>query len=107
MRISQTKSAGLKVLLLVGALSAVGANAADSQAGAKTYERLCAQCHGNRGEGVMPGAPKFNRGERLLQPDSMLLATILKGKNAMPPFNGVLREREILDVIAHVRTLQR
>ncbi|HEX4858270.1 MAG TPA: cytochrome c [Usitatibacteraceae bacterium] len=95
----------LAAALLLCAAWTVGA--ADLSNGARLYEVHCAQCHGKSGEGVMPGAPKFNRGERLLQPDPVLMATILRGKNAMPPFLGVLREREILDVIAHLRTLQK
>lgn len=98
---------GTAIIAAAMLVSAAPGWAADPQAGALTYKTQCAQCHGPKGEGVMPGAPKFNRGERLLQPDTVLMATILRGKNAMPAFNGILREREVLDVIAHLRTLQR
>lgn len=86
---------------------AVPAVAADIAKGGQTYALHCAVCHGPAGQGAHPGAPKFSRGERLLQSDLRLLATVRAGKNAMPPFNGVLKDREILDVIAYVRTLQR
>lgn len=89
------------------ALLAGPAMAADLAKGGQTYALHCAVCHGPAGQGVYPGAPKFNRGERLLQSDLQLLATVRAGKNAMPPFNGVLKDREILDVIAYLRTLQR
>ena len=83
------------------------ARAADLAHGGKVFEIYCAQCHGSAGQGVIPGAPKFNRGERMLQPDIALMTTIKRGKNAMPAFQGVLRDREILDVIAFLRTLQK
>ena len=95
-------------LLLCLALAFTGlANGADVTRGAQTYALHCAMCHGPAGQGVHPTAPKFNRGERLLQSDLVLLNTIRAGRNAMPPFNGILRDRDILDVIAYLRTLQR
>lgn len=83
------------------------AGAADIARGAQTYALHCASCHGPAGQGVFPGAPRFQRGERLMQSDLALLKSVRAGKNAMPPFMGLLRDREILDVIAYLRTLQR
>lgn len=100
-----------RVLVVLAALLAFAvaapAHAADIARGAQTYAMHCAMCHGPAGQGVHPMAPKFNRGERLLQSDLALLDAVRRGRNAMPPFNGVLRDRDILDVIAYVRTLQR
>jgi cytochrome c6 len=93
------------IAALLACSSAAGA--ADIVRGGQTYALHCASCHGPAGQGVIPGAPKFNRGERLMQSDLTLLETVRRGRNAMPPFNGVLRDREILDVIAYLRTLQR
>ncbi len=97
----------LGLLLPMLTLLAPAAHAADPAAGGRIFATHCAQCHGASGQGVLPGAPKFNRGERLLQPDIVLLATVKRGKNAMPSFMGVLRDREILDAIAYARTLQK
>ena len=95
-------------LILVAALAVPApAAAADLARGSKTYALHCAVCHGNRGEGGIPGAPRFNRGERLLQSDLALLDSVRRGRNVMPAFAGLLRDREILDVIAYLRTLQR
>jgi len=80
---------------------------ADLARGGQIYALHCATCHGPAGQGGIPGAPRFNRGERLMQSDFTLLATVRRGRNVMPAFGGVLRDREILDVIAYVRTLQR
>ena len=41
-----------------------------------------------------------------MQADVGLLASIRSGKNAMPAYIGVLTDREILDVIAYLRTLR-
>lgn len=96
-----------RLALAVVIAVAAPAVAADIAKGGQAYALHCAVCHGPAGQGVHPGAPKFNRGERLLQSDLRLLANVRAGKNAMPPFNGVLKDREILDIIAYVRTLQR
>jgi len=80
-------------------------HAADTFKGQKLYASNCAVCHGASGNSVMPGAPNFSRGERVLQPDFVLLASIRSGKNAMPAFQGILSDRDIMDVIAYLRTL--
>ncbi len=95
-------------LVLATAIAAASpAGAADLARGSQTYALHCAPCHGPAGQGGIPGAPKFNRGERLMQSDFALLESVRRGKNIMPAFAGVLRDREILDVIAYLRTLRR
>jgi len=95
--------------LFVPLLFALGSSgslyAADIIKGGNLYAAHCAACHGASGVSVMPGAPSFARNERLLQPDMTLLATIKAGKNIMPSFQGILSDRDILDIIAHLRTL--
>jgi len=88
-------------------LGAAPAGAADIQRGGTLYATHCAVCHGTNGKPVMPGAPDFRRMERLMQPDMQLMNAVRTGKGACPSFFGVLREREILDVVAHLRTLSR
>jgi cytochrome c6 len=87
------------------AFLAGSACAADVQRGAMLYASHCALCHGNNGTPVMPGTPNFRRMESLMRPDIQLMTAIRNGKGAMPGYFGVLREREILDVIAFMRTL--
>jgi len=88
------------------ALAGAGAHAADVMKGAQIYRSHCASCHGASGVSQMPNAPNFARGERLLQPDPMLLSAIRAGRGAMPGFFGVLNDRDTLDVIAYLRTLR-
>lgn len=82
------------------------ARGADVFRGGELYRRHCAQCHGDDGRPVMPTAPDFTRRERLLQPDPVLLQALRAGKGAMPGYQGLLRDRDLLDVIAFLRTLQ-
>lgn len=86
-------------------LAAGSAGAADIQRGRTLYTTHCAVCHGQDGTPVLPGAPNFRRMETLMRPDMQLMTAIRTGKGAMPAYFGVLREREILDVIAYLRTL--
>jgi cytochrome c6 len=80
--------------------------AADAINGQRIYGLHCASCHGQGGRAVMPNAPSFDRGERMMQPDTVLLESIRRGRSAMPAYAGVLSNREILDVIVFLRTLR-
>lgn len=91
------------VALLFGAGPAV---AADPVQGAQLYNQHCAICHGANGMSVMAGAPNFARKERVFQPDAVLLNSVKFGKNAMPGFTGMLRDQQILDIIAYIRTIR-
>jgi cytochrome c6 len=86
-------------------LAAGPALAADPARGATLYATHCAVCHGANGTPVMPGAPNFRRLESLMRPDQTLMTTIKNGKGAMPGYFGILQDREILDVVAFLRTL--
>ena len=91
--------------LLTLVLACSVAQASDINKGRPLYGSYCAVCHGPSGRSTMAGAPNFDRGEGLMRPDSDLLASIRAGKNACPAFRGILTDREILDVVAFLRTL--
>jgi cytochrome c6 len=95
---------GLAACLL--AMGASAGSAADVIRGGEIYRANCANCHGPNGRPVLPTAPDFSRQERLFQPDPALMQSVRNGKGAMPAFQGLLRDREILDVIAYLRTLR-
>lgn len=94
----------LAVALVLQA-AAGASDAADVIRGGEVYRTYCVNCHGPQGRPVLPTAPDFSRLERLLQPDPVLLQSVRNGKGAMPSFQGLLRDRDILDVIAYLRTL--
>ena len=96
-------AAALAVLL---ALLQSPALAADPLRGAELYRSHCSGCHGVGGRPVLPGAPDFSRPTALLKPDPALLETIRTGRGGMPAYAGTLRDREILDLISHLRTLR-
>ena len=83
------------------------AQGADVGTGSRIYATYCVGCHGATGESLMPATPNFRRGEGLMKADVMLLGALRNGGRAMPAFAGILRDQEILDVIAYLRTLQR
>ncbi|MCE9682571.1 c-type cytochrome [Halomonas alkalisoli] len=105
MSISQWRRRRLWRGALLGLLlAAASAEAADINEGRRLYEEQCTQCHGPDGRGELPGMPNFQQGDALMQPDAALFAVISQGQGGMPAFEGMLNEREILDVIAFLRT---
>lgn len=99
-------AAALCAAVFAGALGTAPARASDIMAGARLYQKHCATCHGTDGRPVMPGAPDLSRPEALMKADPALLATIRAGKGTMPAYAGMLRDREILDVVAHLRVFR-
>jgi cytochrome c6 len=93
------------LVMLFGMLGLSVAHAADEIEGKRYYEVHCAACHGSDGFSIMIDAPNFARSERLLRPDSFVRDAIKDGGGAMPSYQGILSDQEILDVIAHMRTL--
>ena len=99
------RSIRFALLALVTATATL--HAADVNNGKRLYNLHCAGCHGMSGISVMPGAPHIARGAGVMQPDAATLASIRNGKNAMPAYMGVIKDQEILDVIAYMRTLRK
>ena len=78
--------------------------AADPVKGGEVYANNCYICHGDDGQGVVPNAPNFKYGDRLIKPDTELFQSISSGMGLMPAFRGILSEQDILDVISYLRT---
>ena len=95
-----------RILLVLAAAFFGSAQAADVIKGGRIYRMHCASCHGASGIATLPNAPSFARGERIMQPDPVLLANIRSGRGAMPAFFGILNDRDTLDVIAYLRTMR-
>ena len=81
------------------------AQSASIKEGGSVYQRECAMCHGMSGMSSMAGAPNFKRGQGLMKPDVSLVEHLKNGKNACPSFLGILRDRQMYDVVAFIRTL--
>lgn len=95
------------LLIFMSLLCGVTVFAADPQQGGKLYVKKCQNCHGSTGLSDLPGLPDFSRSQGLLKSDNDLLNFIRAGQGMMPAFRGLLTDREILDVIAYLRTLHR
>lgn len=78
---------------------------ADINSGQQLYLTHCAGCHGMNGISVIPQAKDFSSARLLIQPDQALINTIRSGRNMMPAYFGILNDREILDVLSYLRTL--
>ena len=88
---------------------------ARSGAGARLYETHCAQCHGDRGEGVAGIYPRLAGNRTVtMEPPANLVRIVLGGgfppstagnprPFGMPPFATVLDDGEIAAVLSHVR----
>lgn len=96
---------GLAGLLLAGLAMSAPSFGADPANGMRVYQTRCAGCHGVAGKAINPDAPSFSGTNKPMQPDVALLTRIKTGKKQCPPFFGLLTDKDILDVVAYIRTL--
>lgn len=74
--------------------------------GSNLFNQHCVRCHGFEGNGEnMPGTPRFSRGQGLHKDTVQLKERILRGGMTCPSYEGILTEREALDVVSYLRTL--
>ncbi|NOU01795.1 MAG: c-type cytochrome [Gallionella sp.] len=92
-------------LFVILALATSLTQASEIKRGKELYNTYCADCHGATGISVMQDAPNFAKNESLVKSDFELYDAISKGNNAMPLYQGILSDQEILDVITFIRTL--
>lgn len=91
---------------------AAGGNAAN---GKKTYNMYCTSCHGATGKGDGPAGkalnPKpadFSKGNfKYAKNDAQMIAFIKKGKGPMPAWGSVLKDPQLADVVAFIRSLKK
>lgn len=113
------------VSVLVGMLSMmllstpIAVQAADADQGKKLYGQFCASCHGQTGKGDGPAAAALNPKPRdhtdktymSKMSDDEILKVIKNGGASvgksplMPPWGASLKDDQITDVIAYIRTL--
>jgi len=98
--------------VILGFTSSVAIAAADNTAGQAVYDQTCAACHGEDGEGTMPGVPDLTAGNSVLRkPVSELVRNTMMGvqspgsRMGMPPKGGnpTLTKEEITSAIRYMR----
>ena len=92
------------IIGILGAILANNAFAGDPFLGARVYSEHCAVCHGANGKAVIAGTPDFLHTNILAKPDFQIKTFIKSGKGIMPAFQGILKDQQIMDVIAYIRT---
>jgi cytochrome c oxidase cbb3-type subunit 3 len=99
--------------------TALVAHAADAEQGKKLYGQFCSTCHGQSGKGDGPGAAALNPKPRdhtdkeymSKMSDEEMIKVIKNGGASigksplMPPWGASLKDDQIQDVIAYIRTL--
>jgi mono/diheme cytochrome c family protein len=103
------------------ALGLAAAQKGDPKAGKAKYDSLCASCHGASGKGDGPAAPSLNpkpqdhtNGKHMNSLADKDLVDIIKGGGAgvkksplMPPWGGALKDEDISNLVAYIRSLAR
>jgi cbb3-type cytochrome c oxidase subunit III len=95
--------------------SAIAGGKGNASAGKKVYEQNCATCHATSGKGDTPIAASLNPKPRNFveakfkygSDDASLHKTIANGKGVMPAWKAILKDKQIDDVIAYIRTFKK
>jgi len=92
------------------------AGARMAERGAKLYEQHCAQCHGDKGEGVPGAYPPLAGSRAVMLPVTANLVQVVLGGGfppattgnprpfGMPPFATLLSDDDVAAVISHIRS---
>jgi cbb3-type cytochrome c oxidase subunit III len=102
-------------LFLVSSLTLSAYSKPNLSEGKKIYDMNCATCHGSKGAGdgaaaagLNPKPRNFTEGKfKYGSTDKDLFNLISKGKGPMPAWGSILKENQIYDVIAYIRTLKK
>lgn len=75
------------------------------QGGEAVYKVVCAGCHMPQGEGAV-GAGQYPAlaDNQLLAGASYPIQLVVNGQYAMPPFGGMLDDRQVADVVNYIRS---
>jgi cytochrome c oxidase subunit 2 len=73
------------------------------QRGEKVYAANCVVCHQSNGKGLPGAYPALDGAKSVLGPKQAQIQIILNGRNAMPPWKGVLNDTEIAAVTTYTR----
>ena len=81
----------------------VQANAVDVDQGREIFLQKCMGCHGEAGDGKLPGPPNFKEGEAFFKSETNIMDIVRDGKGVMPAFGGLLSDEDIRNVAAYVK----
>jgi mono/diheme cytochrome c family protein len=105
----------MKILVLVASslLIALWTQYASAADGKALYRASCIACHGEKGQGAIPGVPDLARSGRMSKTDQELVDSILKGYRtkgspmAMPPKGGnpKLTEEDARAIVVYLRSI--
>lgn len=73
------------------------------QRGEKVYAANCVACHQANGKGVPGAFPALDGSAIVNGPKTGQVTVVMNGKNAMPPWKGVLSDTDIAAVITYTR----
>jgi len=93
--------AGALVVLLAVACPCAAEDAPSAEKGEQIYAENCATCHGEdlvNNAGIAFDLRRLTAGEH-----DRFVNSVLHGKNAMPPWEGVLDQRKIESLWAYIR----
>ncbi len=97
----------LAFLLVCGVMAVCSASAA-AQDAASTYKAKCAMCHGADGKGGKMGTKDFAAPDIQGMTDAQLTEIITKGKPPkMPAYGDKLKDSDIKDLVAYIRTFKK
>jgi mono/diheme cytochrome c family protein len=71
--------------------------------GAQVYQDQCASCHAPDGSGLPPSFPPLDGNGFVIGNPIPVIDVVVHGRNAMPPFGGILTDQEIAGVITFIR----
>jgi cytochrome c oxidase subunit 2 len=74
-----------------------------TERGEKVYAANCVACHQANGKGVPGAFPPLDGDPVVNGPKGPHINVVLNGKNAMPPWKGVLSDTEIAAVVTYTR----
>ena len=75
----------IRLTVVAGILVAIGSSAQASDAGKKTYDSSCMACHATGAAGAPKLGDKAAWAPRIASGEDSMLASLMNGKNAMPP----------------------
>jgi len=91
------------VIFMLLQISTLEAEENNVSKGHEVFMQKCMGCHGESGNGQLPGQPNFNKGDAFFKSDSALIDVIREGRGVMPSFDGLLSEEDIRNVVAYIK----